>query len=83
MRVIYRQTYNRVFKRWSIPSRSLDNGKTWQRVKRPERFCTPKDGIALALWRMRRILINRGYKVSEVDKRKTNRLSVFTFQLIK
>jgi len=81
--VIYRQIYNRVFKRWSLPSRSIDGGKTWQRVPKPERFCTPRDGIAMAIWRMRNALVRHGYIVTEVDKQKTEKLSIFTFQLVK
>lgn len=78
--ISYRQIYDRVFKRWSIPSRSDDN-KTWQRIKQPERFCTPKDGIAFALWRMRAVLEKKGYTVSEITKDKSKRASIFTFKL--
>ncbi len=80
--IIYRQVYDRVFKRWSIPSKSMDNGKKWTRVSKPERFCTTRDGIAFALWRMRKVLIQRGYPVTEIDKQKTRKTSVFTFKLL-
>ncbi len=66
--VIFRQTLNVTWKRWDTPKRLTEIEETntrtgrvvkkrvWRVITDPETLITRKDGISMALWRLKRIM---------------------------
>jgi len=75
--VIFRQTLNVTWKRWESPKRLMEIEETdigtgkavkkqvWRVIDNPERLLTKKDGIAMGLWRLQKIM----NKVRDIEKR--------------
>jgi len=75
--VIFRQTLNVTWKRWDTPKKlteieetNTETGKAvkkevWRVITDPERLLTKKDGIAMALWRLQKIM----NKVQDIENR--------------
>ena len=74
--VVFRQTLNVTWKRWETPKRlaeieetDIETGKSvkkqvWRVIDNPGQLLTTKDGIAMALWRLQKIM----NKVQDIEK---------------
>jgi len=89
----FRQTLNVYTKQWCTPKRRVFNQKTgkmvWRTVKNLDTLITKRDGVAFALWRLRRKLAsetlpksnNNKWSVTNIVKIKRGVYSVFYFRV--